>query len=132
MANCHKVIPPEYEVGVKVLRKLINSKILSIEAHVGKQLKLMLVVVKDEAALGISLIDNLIAMILYNIVFIMLSCHPYLQTQPPLFLTISSTTFLTTSESDSCLPELAVLASSSRLLCCFSSSQVKTTSSATT
>ena len=63
-------IPPEYEVGVKVLRKLINGEILSIETHVGKQLKLMLVVVKDEAALGISLIDNFIAMISYNIVFI--------------------------------------------------------------
>ena len=49
-----KIFPPEYKIRVKVLRKFIDGQILAIEAHVGKQLKLVLVVVEDEAALSIS------------------------------------------------------------------------------
>ena len=45
---------PEYEIWVEMLGELIDGEILSIKAHVGKKLKLVLVVVKDEAALSVS------------------------------------------------------------------------------
>ena len=48
------VFRPEYEIGVEVLGELIDGKILTIEAHVGKQLQLVLVVVQDETALSVS------------------------------------------------------------------------------
>ena len=48
------IVLPEYQVRVKVLWKLVDGKVLPIEAHVWEELKLVLVVVQNEAALSIS------------------------------------------------------------------------------
>ena len=47
---------PENEVWVKMVAEIVDGKILSVQTHVGEEVQLMTVVVKDEDALVVSLL----------------------------------------------------------------------------
>ena len=47
---------PENEVRVKMIAEIVDGKILSVQTHVGEEVQLVTVVVKDEDTLVVSLL----------------------------------------------------------------------------